>query len=120
MEELVRDDPGAPDTDDYVVIRGRLVSFHSHLITSFSTRDTCGFGRPVFALEAKVGDTCYGVGLDTPTFGCVLDHTMFCCSHLPVEQDVAVVGTYVRTSPGGRTFASWLKFARICKLPEAP
>lgn len=120
MEELVRDEPGAPNTDEYVVVRGRLVSFHSRLITSFSTRDTCGFARPIFALESRVGDTCYGVGLDTPTFGCVIDHTMFCCGHLPVGEEVAVVGTYSRTPAGVPTFASWLGFARICTLPAPP
>jgi hypothetical protein len=118
MEQLVRNEPGGPGADDPIVIRGRLVSFHNRMWPILTSHNDCGYGRPLFALEAPIEGTCYGLGLSGTLFGCELDDTRSCCDHLPLGKEVALVGTYSPTSPGIPAFTAWVLHARICTLPE--
>jgi hypothetical protein len=116
MEQLVRGAPDGPASGDPVIVRGRLVSFHGLLAPAGSSIRRCGLTHPLLALEVPVGTACYGLGLSGPFFGCMLDDTKVCCDHLPVGEQITVVGTYAATSAGQPDFSGWVEHARMCTL----
>jgi hypothetical protein len=119
MEQLARDEVTGRDTDDAIIVRGRLVSSHDRMATVTTAKNPCERGQLLFALEAPVEGQCYALELPNPGFGCVLDRTRICCEHLPLGEEIAIVGTYLPTPTGAPAFAGAVRFARICKLPDA-
>jgi hypothetical protein len=119
MEQLARDEVTGRDTDDAIIVRGRLVSSHDRMATVTTAKNPCERGQLLFALEAPVEGQCYALELPNPGFGCVLDRTRICCEHLPLGEEIAIVGTYLPTPTGAPAFAGAVRFARICKLADA-